>query len=493
MRRGWAWWVLMGCSGWLDPAAAGAAAPAAAIALHECRLEHPLRLSSPAARCGELRVPENRGVPGAGTIDLQLAVVPALNRRAMAAPLFLLAGGPGQSAIDLYVAFAAAFARIGRDHDIVLLDQRGTGRSAPLVCPYPEDWQQQATDALPELRRATQACLAKYGERVRYYTTSVAVQDLEEVRRALGYGRIELYAASYGTRVAELYMRRHPEWVQAAILDGVTYPEQAIGPQTPLDGERALGLIIARCREARDCATAFPLLSQELQGLRTRFGPQELPLTIEDPTAGTPQTVVFNRALLNAALRLLSYSSSTSSLLPALLHQAALGNLAPLAAQPIMAARRIGAQLAGGMQNTVICSEDEPFFGFAGVDRASILPTYQGADQLDAFREICKWWPRGPVDVDLHAALHSDIPTLLLSGEADPVTPPADAERAAQDLSRHRLVVLAGEGHGQLATGCVPRLMAQFLDHMDPRNLDIRCLAQHRAPPFFVSLTGPVP
>jgi pimeloyl-ACP methyl ester carboxylesterase len=158
-----------------------------------------------------------------------------------------------------------------------------------------------------------------------------------------------------------------------------------------------------------------------------------------------------------------------------------------------MTARQVGDQLASGMQNSVICSEDVPFFTTAGVDRAAISRTYQGAVQLDALLEICKLWPRGPVDADLHAPLQSDIPTLLLSGEADPVTPPADAERAARGLARHRHLILSGEGHGQVATGCVPRLMAEFLDAAAPDKLDAACLERHTPAPFFVSMTGPAP
>jgi pimeloyl-ACP methyl ester carboxylesterase len=141
----------------------------------------------------------------------------------------------------------------------------------------------------------------------------------------------------------------------------------------------------------------------------------------------------------------------------------------------------------------VICSEDVPFFAAAEVDRTAISRTYQGVDQLDALLEICKLWPHGPVDADLHSPLHSDIPTLLLSGEADPVTPPADAERAARGLTRHRHLILNGEGHGQVATGCVPKLMAEFLDAAAPEKLDASCLERHVSAPFFVNMTGPAP
>jgi pimeloyl-ACP methyl ester carboxylesterase len=460
--------------------------------LHDCRLEHPLRLSSEAARCTSLSLPENRALPNGRHVVLAIAVVPALNRRSRAAPLFILAGGPGQSAIDLYASFAAAFARINRDHDVVLVDQRGTGRSGPLLCELPEDWTAAAVE-LPEVLRATRACLDKYGARVRYYTTREAVLDLDAVRRALGYAEIDLYGASYGTRVAEAYMRRFASAVHAVILDGVTDPERPIGPDTPGDGERALREIIERCTENRDCAVAYPALSAELRDLERRYGPARDPVTAPDPDSGLPVSLEFNRTMFDAALRFLSYNGVEASLLPQLLHQAATGNLGPLAAQAITTARSIGSQIAIGMQDTVLCSEDVPFFPGADVLQAATADTYQGIDQIEAFQAICRIWPSGPVDPDLHAALHSDVPTLLLSGEADPVTPPSAAARLARTLTHRRHLILAGEGHGQLATGCVPRLMARFLADAAPEDLDASCLEAHHAAPFFVNSTGPAP
>jgi pimeloyl-ACP methyl ester carboxylesterase len=483
--------VLSG-AGLRPAAAAPAAAAPSRLALHECRLEHPLRLASIAARCGVLEVPEDWSHPEGAAIELSVAVVPALNRRAAAAPLFLLAGGPGQGATAMYTSFAAAFARVNRNHDLVLIDQRGTGKSAPLTCAYPDDWQ-AAGDDMPALRQATLACLHTYGDRVRFYTTGAAVADIAAVRDALEFPAIDLYGVSYGTRVAQLYMRRFPASTHAVILDGVTFPEQAIGPETPLDGQRALDLIVKRCGDSPDCAAAYPQLQQDLEGLLREFGPQKSAMTIDDPDSGLPLKIEFNRNMLNASLRFLSYSAAQASLLPALIHGASQGAFAPLAAQTIMTARQVGDQLASGMQNTVICSEDVPFFAAANIDRAALSRTYQGADQLDALREICKLWPRGPVDADLHSPLRSDIPTLLLSGEVDPVTPPADAERAARGLAHHRHLILSGEGHGQVATGCVPKLMAEFLDAAAPEKLNADCLERHSPAPFFVNATGPAP
>jgi pimeloyl-ACP methyl ester carboxylesterase len=482
------WFGLSACCWALPAAAEDVATPT--LPMIECRLEHPLHLASIPARCGTLRVPLDREHPKEGSVDLKVAVVAALNRRSTAAPLFLLAGGPGQSAMQVYVSLNAVFARINRNHAIVLLDQRGTGYSSLQSCAYPEDWQEPA-DPLPALRTATLECLAKLGPQVRFYTTGVAVRDLDDIRRILGYEQIELYGSSYGTRVAELYMRRYPSHLRAVILDGVTYPRQAIGLETPQDGERALNLIVARCLQTPDCAATYPQLQDDLTNLLREYGPQKRQVTIDDPNSGLPLEIEFNRRILNAALRLLSYSSVQASLLPALIHGAVHGKLRPLAAQAVMNTRRITDQLANGMQYSVICSEDEPYF--TAVDRAALAKTYQGTDMIDALHEICGLWPRGPVDADLHAPLHSDVPTLLLSGEADPVTPPIDAERAAEGLTQHRHLILKGEGHGQLSTGCMPTLAADFLDDPVPDRLDATCLDRHTPEPFFLSMTGPAP
>ena len=230
MRQGLAAlvWVGLWGAGWARPAHAEGAA---SLPLTECRLEHPLHLTSIPARCGTLRVPEDREHPKERSLELKVAVVPALNRRSTASPMFLLAGGPGQSAMQVYVSLSSAFTRINRNHAIVLLDQRGTGNSSPQSCEYPEEWQ-QPVDPMPALRQATRDCLAKLGPQVRFYTTSIAVRDLDDIRAALGYEQIDLYGASYGTRVAELYMRRYAARVHAVILDGVTYPQQIIGAET---------------------------------------------------------------------------------------------------------------------------------------------------------------------------------------------------------------------------------------------------------------------
>lgn len=466
---------------------------AARLPLAECRLQHPNRLQSVEARCGKLAVPENPADPRSGNILLHVAVVPALNRRAASDPLFVLAGGPGQAATDFYVSLAAAFARIQRDRDIVLLDQRGTGGSQALDCDYPED--EELADLGPEqIRAETRRCLEALAGRPAYYTTSLAVRDLDAVRRALGYGRINLYGISYGTRVAQHYLRRFPHHTRSMILDGVLPPQQILGTDSSLIAERALERIFARCQAEAACAGAFGNPQARFRELLGEIGRTPADVAFADPVSGSVIRAPFRLAHLQSAVRLLSYSPDRAALLPLLLDEAVRRhNLAPLAAQAHMVSEGVAEALSYGMHHSVVCSEDAPFFETARIDRRALEQTYLGTAQLDGLTEICKVWPRGPMDADFHAPLASDVPVLLLSGSADPVTPPAYAERARASLGNSRHIVLEGQGHGQLAVGCVPRLMSEFIAAGTVQGLQTACTQNAAPAPFFTSFAGPAP
>lgn len=473
-------------------AAPATSAPAtAALTLADCRLEAPGGGGSQAARCGTLQVPENPAEPAGRRIGLRVAVVPALDRRERRPPLFVVAGGPGQAASDFYASTAGWFAPVANTRDIVLVDQRGTGGSNRLDCDFPDDVDAAAPDP-QELRRLSRACLAQLAGRPEFYTTSIAVRDLDAVRAALGYERIDLYGVSYGTRVVQHYVRRYRAHTGAIVLDGVLPPDATLGPDTPFDAQRALDLMFARCAAEAPCAAAFPDLARRFEALRAQLAAQPpVKLSVPDPRTGAPTAVEFGVEQLAGAVRLLNYYSLTTSILPLLLHQAANGDLAPLAGQLLMLGHSLDSQLAYGMNASVSCSEDVP--GFARADRVAIAKTWFGTGQIDGLAALCEGWPAGVVDTDLHAPLHSDVPALLLSGEADPVTPPAYGERAARAFADVKHVVMKGQGHGQLGVGCAPRVLAAFLAAGTARGLDVGCLASAGPAPFFVSPTGPAP
>jgi pimeloyl-ACP methyl ester carboxylesterase len=477
--------------------AAGAAAASAAgaqVRFEPCRLEHRSRLQAFAAECSRLRVPENRAVPAGRQIELFIARIPAINRRKAPDPLFLIAGGPGMGSAQMYAGVAQAFARVGRDRDLVLVDQRGTGRSAPLGCELSEGSMIDADEAM--IRAITQRCLAALsaGHDVTQYTTSVAVQDLEAVRAALGYERVNLYGVSYGTRVALHYLRRFPQRTRLAILDGVVPPGLALGPDIALDAEAALGRILARCAAESSCRRAHGDPGAHYRALRERLGGAPVAVALPDPTTAAPRQLAFGPQHLGAVLRLQSYAASTAALLPYALAAANRDeNFLPLAGIFLMAEASTTDLLAYGMHNSVVCTEDLPFVDTARVDRAQLAATYLGASPLDGLRTICSLWPRGVLDTDLRAPLRSAVPVLLLSGADDPVTPPANATAVQAGLSRSKHVVVPDSGHGQVGLPCMDAVFQAFLRDADPAALDTRCLARARPDPFFTSAAGPAP
>lgn len=472
--------------------ASGAVLPA--LRFSPCQIRDLNGIAVYNAECTELTVPENPGAPGGRQIRLHVARVPAINRQKAADPLFLLAGGPGMSASALYGNAAPVFARIRRDRDIVLLDQRGTGESNPLDCPTDDLEMMSATPA--QLAEESLECLRKISKHASlgYYTTSVAVKDLDQVRAALGYERINLYGGSYGTRVAQHYMRRYPTHTRAVILDGVVAPEQILGPDTAIDAQNALQKLFDRCKQDAACSARFGDPAQTYRSLRQSLETKPVSVTLPDPTNGTLRTLEFGPLHLAMVLRLSIYNSEQAALLPLALDLAQKsGNFAPLAGQFLMTLRTFDQVASYGMHNDVVCAEDVPFFDTVKIDRAKLAATFLGTVQVDALRAICQGWPRGLINDDLHAPLHSDIPVLLLSGGNDPVTPPANAEKAKAGLTNSLHLVLPDLGHGQIGAPCMDRVMSDFIRLGTVKGLDTSCTRRSRPMPFFMTLSGPAP
>lgn len=472
--------------------ASGAGAGKPVLDLGNCRLESPAGVGAIAARCGELTVPENPTAPDGRQIALHVAVVPALNRRAQPDPLFVLAGGPGQAASDFYAGYAGAFSAIARDRDIVLVDQRGTGKSAPLLCEYPDD-PESPTVGPEQLRKATLDCLGTLDRDPRYYTTSVAVGDLEAVRRALGAEQINLYGVSYGTRVAQHYLRRFPQRVRTVVLDGAVPPQVLLGPDMALDAQRTLDAILARCRQDEACNARFPEAAAEFRSLQQRLKTPAR-LIFPDPASGRLETLDFGAEHLGGVVRLLSYSDGTAALLPLLIHAAqGENNLAPLAAQYLLIEQTLASQFAYGMHNAVVCTEDLPLIDRQKVDSRALAATYLGTASLEGLAALCGVWPAGVLDADLHQPFRSDKPVLILSGGNDPITPVRYGEQVLAQFAKGRHLVIDGYGHGQLASPCVPGLLARFITLGATQGLDTSCVSGLKAAPFLLDFTGPAP
>src|SRR6187399_166331 len=373
--------ALAGFLGFAALAAAEALPPQPA--LKPCRLEHPARMLALSAECATVKIAENPAEPHGRAIELFVARVPAISLNKKPDPLFLIAGGPGTSSVDLYTSSAGSFERVRRDRDIILVDQRGTGRSHRLDCDYGDQNLFERIDEV-EVGPANLKCrdeLTKKSD-LRMYTTSVAVRDLDRVRQLLGYERINLYGNSYGTRVAQHYARRFPKSTRAVILDGVVNPEVVLGPAIAIDAEHALERILKRCTDNADCAKAFKNPSADYRDLRARLTDKPEPTMVSDVATGRPIHFDFTARHLSAVLRFASYNDDQAALLPLSLHLATHeGNFTPLASQFRVFANSLEESFAYGMHNSVACSEDTPFIDRTKLDLAALRLTHMGGEQ----------------------------------------------------------------------------------------------------------------
>ena len=465
--------------------------PQAALETESCRL---MQGSLPAvfAECASFSVPLDYADPDGPSIALAVARVPALTATPAPDPLLLINGGPGGSGIDLYLQTRSAFEPVRRDRDIILVDQRGTGRSrAGLDCELPDDLELET--ATPEaLGAAVERCLAQFDNDARWFTTSIAVRDLDRVRAALGVEQWNIYGVSYGTRVAQHYLRRYPERTRAVVLDGTVPADLALGPDVAGNAQAALDELFARCAADTACAERFGALEQKFQTLRERFAAGPTRIAIADPRTARPETVELGTEQLQAVVRLMSYAAPTIALLPLVIDETYAGNYEPLAAQSKLVIDSLGESLSFAMHNSVVCAEDVPFFDAAGPGAEAA--GYLGDSIVAGLEAICARWPRGPIDDDFKAPVVSDRPALLLSGADDPVTPPSYANRVmAEGLKNSRHLIAPGQGHGVAAVGCVPRIIRDFLDEPNPNALAADCLEHEPPTPFFLSFQGPAP
>jgi pimeloyl-ACP methyl ester carboxylesterase len=468
------------------------AGTAQALELRDCRISAGAAYPSIKARCGTFERPLDPNQPDGETIGLNVAVVPALTLEPAPDPVVPIAGGPGQATTRFYAASASAFETLRRERDIVLLDQRGTGDSAPLQCEVDDDVVQGQLTTEQTLA-ATRECLDSLPYDPRFFTTSVAVLDLEALREELGYGQLNVYGISYGTRVAQHFARRFPDSTRSVILDGVVPPQMALGPAVAIEAQKALDAIFSRCAEDRRCNDTFPDLAAGFAELVERLASESVSVTLPHPVSGELETLRFGANEFSGAVRLLSYHPTTIALIPLLFDQAAQGNLAPLAAQYLTIRDGFADSLSGGMHNAVVCTEDAPYFGSEAISDQELAATYIGPMMREALVTMCSIWPKGLIDEGFKEPLSTDIPVLLLSGEVDPITPPRYAELAAVDLSNALLLTGRQQGHGMAPRGCTGDVMAEFVGEASVTGIDTSCFERQFAMPFFLDFSGPAP
>ncbi|HSW08843.1 alpha/beta hydrolase [Aquabacterium sp.] len=455
------------------------------VALKPCRLkgvEHE-------AWCGVLQRALDPTQPQGPQIDLHYAVLPALARRKAPDPVFFFAGGPGQSAIELAGPLSKRFARFGNRRDMVFVDQRGTGRSAPLKCrddderapPRPlaemldEGWQLQRLQAC---RQALQKL--PHGD-LRQYTTTIAMADIDAVRQALGVAQINAIGASYGTRAVLEYMRQFPKQLRRAVLDGVAPADMVLPAAFSTDNQAALDALFDACANEPACRQRHATLRAQWQQLLAGL-PREL--LLQHPLTGQPERVTLSRTMLLGAVRGPLYSPALAAGLPAALAEAAQGRFEALIG--LASGLGGGGGLSTGMHFSVVCAEDVP--------RLAQAADAAGPDFGDSFaalyRNVCAEWPRGTPPAVFYTLPPASVPTLIVSGSADPATPPRHGARVARALGpQARHVVVPNAGHGVLQLACLRESVQRFVDADDGEQalkVDADCAAALPRPPAFV-------
>lgn len=442
------------------------------------------------AYCGSFEVAENPNDPDGRKISLNTVVLPAFTADSQPDPVFFLAGGPGQGAASMARRIDDVFQEVRRQRDVVLVDQRGTGESNVFQCKFRED-QDAFQDSPPLTEAEVEKCLESFDGDPRFYTTTIAMDDLDAVREWLGYERINAIGGSYGTRAALVYLRRHPEHVRTVVLDGVAPPDMTLPLYFPRDSQRALDQLLETCGNNADCNERYPNLRGQLETLLADLERSPRTVEVRHPRTGEEIEATFSKRMVALTVRMALYSPLAGSLVPLAIDQAAKGEFAPLAGL-MSSSEGTDDEIANGMYLSVTCSEDYPRLNQELVDAESAR-TFIGRDVFDSSTEACQYWPRGNVDSAYYEPVQSDLPVLILSGEVDPVTPPSWGEEVARHLPNSRHIVSPGTGHGVMTVGCGMRLIGEFLDTASAADLDASCLDVQAQPAFFLNFSGPYP
>ncbi len=476
-------------SGLILFAAVCQAESATELEIEKCVLSMPGSTITAVAECGWLTVLENPKDLGGKTIRLHFALARALNPKSDSTPIFFFAGGPGQAASELWVQLEGPLYKLQKNHDIILMDQRGTGAASTLKCELDDQSIDLRVD-YGKIAAQTRECLTKVEGDPRFYTTTIAMADYEQLRLALGYEKINLMGVSYGTRAAMEYLRRYPDQVRSIVLDSIVPPELLLGSEHSINLDQTMENILTDCLNDNSCAKYFPAVKTQLQQLITKARAKPQILVVDDPLTGDPIELEANIELLALALRMLSYNSQTQAMLPFLIADTVnTGSHKRLVSQALIAASGMEGMLNHWMELSVICAEDYPLMQPRPQDATTIL----GEVMYKVLLAQCEIWPRGVVPDDFHKPFKSDVSALLLSGEFDPVTPPRYADQVAKQFSRHSNLVVKGQGHSVAFSKCTSDIVTEFITKADPKNLDTSCLEQQDRSPFFINIMGPTP
>jgi pimeloyl-ACP methyl ester carboxylesterase len=458
----------------------GMPAPAAARPADHLKPCHPDGIKEEVL-CGTYPVWEDREARRGRKIDLNVVVVPALDPNPAPDAIVYLFGGPGEGAAGDGL-FVLEEKGLRQRRDVLLVDQRGTGKSNPLNCDFygPDSHSKGADPVLlagdlfpPSAVRQCRERLEKVAD-LRLYTTAPGMDDIDEVRAWLGYEKVDLIGGSYGTRAAQVYLRRHPQAVRSVVLDGVAPVDETIPLHHAYAGKRAIDLLFAECAADAACHAAFPRLGAELQAVMERID-HGVKVRIPDTATGKTVEVTPSRGLIAEGLRFMMYGSAARKL-PLAVHRAYEGDLAQLVSLAASRRAELDRDLSMGMNFSVTCAEDLPFIDDATAARET-AGTLLGDYRIREQKRVCADWPRGAIPADAHQPVRSDVPALLFSGERDPVTPPEFGVRVAKSLPNSLHLVMPHGSHGA-ESPCARAILQQFVEQASVKGLDTSCVSK---------------
>lgn len=439
--------------------------------------------------CAQIKVLENRAAPEGRSIELRVVVLPS-RRRSASAPVFFLQGGPGAASSEMAPSLSRSPLR--EHHDLVLMDQRGTGGSNPLRCGPDDPLSGLEVIFTGEMTGDLASCRDKMDADLRYYTAVEAMKDLDEVRATLGHERINLWGASYGSLEALEYVRRHPKRVRALVIQGVAPPALFTSLSVARNAQWALDATVAACELNAECQSAFPDVLGELESVLASLSEKPVKISVRDPRSGEQGTLVITRDLFAGVLRFLLYDGQLAGRIPSIVRAARTGEFEDLATIAAKFASLIGGSLYTGAVLSAFCSEDVDRFTEQQIREAS-EGTFLGPTLALNLKRSCEGWPRGNLPDDFHDDASFEGPVLLLSGELDPVTPPFWADEAATHLPNSRHVVLPEAGHFLGPQDCVQGIMARFFEAGTVEGLDASCAERVRRRQFESPLSRPGP
>ncbi len=442
--------------------------------------------------CGYVKLPQDYDEPAGSSIALYFIQIKAKNRPAKPDPLVYLVGGPGSSgSLLLETSFRKYLRAFADERDIIIIDQRGTGESAPRL--YCDEVRRRLADILQshhaehaelllEILSACHKRLTRAGVQFETYHSENNARDIVNVLRALGYKRWNLVGVSYGSRLALVMMRDYPAAIRSVILDSVYPPQADIYLDAYYHGERALQVLFAACAKSDSCSGTYPDLETVFYRLYERLNQSPLIVSYKPPQFQTLEVEISGYRLYDWAFSWL-YEVDSIQRIPRLIYDLE-RDYAQNAVRLGVAYEANMISLSLGMHYTVQCQEEfdsalnRDYFGML-----SAHPHLSGylrypVEGLATLSRLCGMWQAEARPLSVNDPVESDVPTLLLSGNFDPITPPPYAAMAAETLTTAYNFVLPHLGHGVLRSDrCAVDIALDFINA--PLNEpDSSCIAE---------------